>query len=57
MTYSFTVWQDTDFAPPDSQVVEASSRAGCMDRCLEETAFTCRSAVYEVISRSCRLTR
>ena len=37
--------------------VTASSREGCMDLCLEETAFICRAAVYKTRSGSCSLTR
>ena len=56
-TYSFTVWQNTDFEPVDAKAVTVNSRQACMDRCLEEGAFVCRAAVYETLTRSCKLTR
>ena len=41
---------------PNSKVT-ANSREGCMDLCLEETAFICRAAVYTTRSGACSLTR
>merc|ERR1719483_181370 len=56
-TYAFTVYQNMDFIPADSKRVTVNSRQACMDSCIEETSFICRSAVYETLTRVCRMTR
>jgi len=56
-TYAFTVYQNMDFDAPDSKRLTVNSRQACMDSCIEETSFICRSAVYETQTRVCKMTR
>jgi len=56
-SYAFTVYQDMDFTAPDFKRVTVNSRQACMDSCIGEKTFICRSAVYETLTRVCKMTR
>ncbi|XP_023344812.1 uncharacterized protein LOC111714042 [Eurytemora carolleeae] len=46
-TYAFTVYPDMEVVLNDTSIVQARDRIDCMDKCLAEERFTCRSAIYD----------
>merc|ERR1740128_442969 len=56
MTYAVTTYPGLNLRSNDSIIVQANDRVECMDRCLSETSFGCKSAVFDK-KRVCRLYR
>jgi len=55
-TYAFTVYPNTEIETVQPYTVQTRDRVQCMDRCLSEESFKCRSAVYTSDGK-CRLLR
>jgi len=57
-THVFTVHRDVDWSQPfGEKTISVSSRHDCMERCLDETSFQCRSSLWNPNGRKCSLSR